>query len=111
MINTNNTIELDARKAISFDSKLKNTGGYALKHKPCCFGVALKWLINIRKMTYKQFGEKYDGSTGQNINHLINRTDKSRFFEEDVEQMCKVLKVKKDYFLELSRKIDDFMGE
>ena len=52
-----NAIVSDAIRAISFNGKLKNVGGYALKHKPCCYGVALKWLINMRKMTYDQFAK------------------------------------------------------
>jgi hypothetical protein len=105
------SVGLDAIRAVNFNGKLKNTGGYLLKHKPCCYGVALKWLINLKKMTYEQFGQKYNGSTGQNINHMINRTDKSRFFIEEIEQMCKVLRVKKSYFMELSRKIEELMEE
>lgn len=105
------SVASDAIRAVNFNGKLKNTGGNLLKHKPCCYGVALKWLISLKKMTYEQFGKKYNGSTGQNINHIINRADKSRFFVEDIEQMCKVLRVKKEYFMELSMKIEELMEE
>ena len=105
------SIGSDAIRAVNFNGKLKNAGGYMLKHKPSCYGVALKWLISLRKMTYEQFGKKYDGSTGQNINHIVNRAGKSRFFSENIEDMCKVLRVKKEYFLELSRRIEELMEE
>lgn len=105
------TIESDAIRALSYNGKQKNVGGYALKHKPSCYGVALKWLIGARRMTYEQFAKKYDGSTGQNINHLINRADKSRFFEENITDMCKILRVSKEYFLQLSGKIDELMED
>ena len=82
-------VSSDAMKAIRFSEKAQNgikyVGGNKLTHQACSYGMALKWLIYTRKMTYEQFGKLYNGTTGQNINHLINRCAKERFFEEDLE--------------------------
>lgn len=102
-------IASDAAKALRYDGKMRVTGGFDLKHKPSSCGVALKWLLGVRKITYVEFAKRYNGTTAQNINHLLNRADKSRFFEEDVEKMCKILKVSVEYFNDLCDKIEEMM--
>lgn len=108
MINKD-TIMLDAGKAMRYDAKARVVGGFNLKSKPSCHGIALKWLIGVRKITYAEFAKRYNGTTAQNLNNLINRTDKSRFFEEDVERMCEVLKISPEYFYALSEAIETLM--
>lgn len=106
---TKDTILLDAGKAMRYDAHKRVAGGYELKHKPCCYGVALKWLIGVRKITYSEFAKRFNNTTGQNLNNMINRNDKSRYFEEDIERMCKILKIKTDYFYALSEAIETLM--
>lgn len=99
----------DAGKAVRYDAKLRQAGGFALKHRPSCCGVALKWLIGVRKITYAQFAKEFNNTTAQNLNNMINRVDKSRFFEEDIEKMCKILKIKPEYFTKLCDAIENIM--
>lgn len=110
------TVDLDAVRAYMFSVKASNgnkvrVGGYQLKHKPSSYGIALKWLIFIRGMSYSTFAKRYNGTTAQNANHLINRIDKERFFAENVEKMCDVLGVTYEYFTELCEKIEEKMGK
>ena len=100
---------IDATKAFNFDAKARVGGGNKLSHKPCSYGIALKWLVHAKGMTYFQFAQRYNGTTGQNINHLINRCAKERFFEEDIEKMCTVLGVKQSYFYELCQNIEEML--
>lgn len=108
-------VSSDAMKAIRFSEKAQNgikyVGGNKLTHQACSYGMALKWLIYTRKMTYEQFGKLYNGTTGQNINHLINRCAKERFFEEDLEKMCGVLNITMEYLEELCGYIDKYWGK
>ena len=110
----NKRIENDATRAYMFavkgnsGNRLKN-GGYKLTHQPSSYGIALKWLIFIRGMSYSTFASRYNGTTAQNANHLINRIDKKRFFAENVEKMCNVLGVSYEYFVELCEKIEEKM--
>lgn len=99
----------DANRAIKYDAKARLSGGYELKHKPSCYGVGLKWLIGIKGLTYSQFGARWNGTSGQNINHFINRVSKERFFEENVERMCEVLNVSFEYFIKLCENIEKLM--
>lgn len=100
-------------RAIKFADKAKNgiktVGGNKLAHNTCSYGVVLKWLIYTRKLTYDQFGKMYNGTTGQNINHLINRCGKERFYDENLEKMCNVLKVDIKYFNDLCQYVEKYM--
>jgi hypothetical protein len=106
-------IGADASRAYMFALKgitgAKATGGNKLLHKPSCYGVALKWLIYIRGLTYAQFAKAYNGTTGQNANYLINRVEKEKFLNEDLEKMCSVLSIEYDYFMELCEEIEKKM--
>lgn len=104
-------MEKTAKIILAYDAKARVGGGYKLEHKPSSYGLVLKWLIKQRKMTYADFAKAYNGTTGQNVNNIINRVDKDRFFEEDVKQMCKVLGVKVSYFTRLANEVEELMGE
>lgn len=113
---TKRNLDADASRAYMFSVKASNgskvrVGGYQLTHKPSSYGIALKWLIFIRGMSYSTFAQRYNGTTAQNANHLINRINKERFYAENVEKMCDVLGVKYDYFVKLCEKIEEKMGE
>ena len=105
-------IKSDAMKIIRFSEKakqgIKTVGGNKLSHNTCSYGMVLKWLIYTRRMTYDQFGKLYNGTTGQNINHLINRCSKERFFDENLERMCEVLNVEFDYFKEVCNFVEKY---
>ena len=108
------TVEADANRAYMFSVKVSSgnkvrVGGYQLTHKPSSYGIALKWLMFIRGMSYATFAKRYNGTTAQNANHLINRINKERFFAENVEKMCNVLGVTYDYFVDLCDKIEEKM--
>lgn len=98
----------DALKAIRYDAKIK-VGGNKLSNKPSSYGLALKWLIHTRGLTYKEFAKRYNNTTAQNLNHLINRVDKTHFFDENVEDMCRVLNVRVEYFKNLCEDIDKLL--
>lgn len=106
-------IRADANSAYALNLKSLNgkkaTGGNRTKHQASSFGIAIKWLIYIRRMTYKEFAEMYNGTTAQNINHLINRIDKDRYFKDILEKMCMVLGVNLDYVYSLSDEIEKIM--
>lgn len=109
-------LNADATRAYMFAMKnmggnKPRGGGNKLTHKPSSYGVALKWLIYIRGMTYAQFAQRYNGTTAQNANHLINRVSKDRIFDDDLDKMCKVLNVKYEYFIELCKRIEERMGQ
>ena len=90
-------------------SGYKVVGGNKLKHKPTSYGVAIKWLIYKKKMTYKQFAYLYNGTTAQNANHLINRISNKEYFKGELEKICKVLSVSIKYIEELSAKLELLM--
>lgn len=107
-------IERDVGRAYVYSMKVasgKNlkTGGLKLTHEPTAYGVALKWLMYMRKMTYADFAKRYDGTTAQNINYLVNRMDKEKFLAEDVNKICEILGVSYEYFIELCKKIEEKM--
>lgn len=107
-------LNADATRAYMFTVKGKSgikpkSGGNALTHNPSPYGVAIKWLLYIKGMTYAQFAQRYNGTTAQNINHLINRLDKERFFAENIDKICEVLTVDFDYFTALCEKIESKM--
>ena len=105
-------IKSDALKAVKFTEKAKSgikvVGGNKLSHEACSYGVVLKWLIYTRHLTYDQLGKLYNGTTGQNINHLINRCSKERFFEENLEKMCSVLGVTLQYLEIASKFVEEY---
>ena len=103
-INNSEKIKSDAVKAYKFDLKLI-TGGIALSHTPSCYGIVLKWLIHLKGFTYAQFAKLYNGTTAQNMNHLINRIDETRYFEQEVTKMCKILKVSTNYFYSVCKEV------
>lgn len=107
-------IKTDSSRAYAFNIKSingekKKIGGNQIKHKPSSYGMAIKWLIYIKRMTYKEFAFAYNGTTAQNANHLINRIRKDRFFEDDLNKMCEVLNVSFDYLCKLADGIDKLM--
>lgn len=107
-------IDADATRAYMFSVKGMNgikprSGGNQLKHKPSCYGIAIKWLIYIKGLTYAKFAKAYNGTTAQNINHLINRISKDRYFDDNIEKMCDVLNIEYDYFISLCEKIEERM--
>lgn len=104
----------DATRAYMFTIKGMNgikpkSGGNPLTHKPSCYGVAIKWLLYIKGITYAKFADRYNGTTAQNINHLINRLNKERLYAENIDKICEVLNVEYDYFLALCEKIESKM--
>lgn len=102
------TIVKDAVHAVRFTVKGK-TGGNKLKSKPVCYGVALKWLIYKKGLTYGEFAQRYNGTTAQNANHLINRIREDRYILDEVEKMCDVLGVSIEYFEKLVAEVKKLM--
>lgn len=102
-------ITTDATRAISYDARMKLAGGYDLKHQPSCYGILLKWLLGMRKLTYAQFANRLNGTTAQNLNSLINRAGKDRFFPDVVENICKALGINTKYFYDVADKIEELM--
>lgn len=104
-------LNADASRAYMFCLKgmsgiKPKSGGNPLTHKPSCYGVAIKWLLYIKGITYAKFAERYNGTTAQNINHLINRLNKERLYAENIDKICEVLNVSYDYFSALCDKIE-----
>ena len=107
-------ISADASRVYTFalnsiNGNKAGRGGNVLTHKPSAYGMVLKWLIFVKGMTYSQFAKLYNGTTAQNLNHFINRADKTRFFAEDIDKMCAVLNVTYDYFIAVSDKVQEKM--
>lgn len=102
-------MERTAKIIVAYDAKARVGGGYKLGHQPSSYGLVLKWLIKQRKMTYDDFAKAYNGTTGQNVNNIINRTDKTRFFEENVVKMCEVVGVTVEYFTRLAEEVEKIM--
>ncbi len=102
-------IKNDASKALSYDAKFRLGGGYDLKHSPSSCGIVLKWLLGIKKITYSSFAKQLNNTTAQNLNYLINRVDRTRFYEENIEKMCRLLKINKDYFDEVCDAVEELM--
>lgn len=101
------TIMSDAVKAVNYNAKRKNAGGFHLKHEPSSIGMAIKWILGIKRMSFSRFAKLFNGTTPQNANHWINRTKITAFSEGDILQICKILKVNKEYLEELCSKIDE----
>lgn len=108
MIKNRDKIISEAVKACKFDLKAIN-GGQALKHKPSSYGIALKYLVHKRGFTYDKFAKLYNGTTAQNLNYYINRCDKDRYFDENVEKFCKVLHISVEYFNTFCEEIEKIM--
>ena len=109
------SIESDAVKAIRYNTVITNRqkairGVNKLANKPSSFGMALKWLIYIKGMTYEQFAKRYNGTTRQNLNYLINRVPKENVIYDDLEKMLAVINVDFDYFMQLADCIEKKMG-
>lgn len=83
-------------------------GGSKLTHKPTSSGMVLKWLIMKRGLTYGKFGKMYNGSSSQNINHLINR---SSIGECELEKMCKILRFDFGDFKEIRGRVEQVVGD
>lgn len=98
----------DAIHAVRFTVKGK-TGGNKLTRQPTCYGVALKWLIYRKGITYAEFAQRYNGTTAQNANHLINRIGEDRYILDEVEKMCAVLEVDIKYFEKLVAEVKKMM--
>lgn len=107
----NEIIKDDASKALKYDAKFRLGGGYDLKHKPSSCGIVLKWILGVRKITYSTFAKQLNNTTAQNLNYLINRVDRSRFYEENIERMCAILKIQKEYFDDVCDAVEELMGE
>lgn len=108
------SIESDAIKAIRYNLVITNKQkaikrANSLTHKPSCYGIALKWLLYIRGMTYEQFAKKYNGTTKQNLNYIINRMSKNNVLFDEIDKMAQVLNVEYEYFMELAKAIDSKM--
>ena len=69
----------------------------------------MKWLLGIKKITYSAFAKQLNNTTAQNLNYLINRVDKSRYYDEDIDRMCKILKIKREYFDDVCVAVEELM--
>lgn len=98
----------DAIHAVRFTVKGK-TGGNKLTRKPTCYGVALKWLIYRKGITYAEFAKRYNGTTAQNANHLINRISEERYILDEIEKMCDALEIDIKYFERLVAEVKNLM--
>lgn len=105
-------INTDASRAVAHNLRSESgirpqTGGNYLLHKPCSYGIAMKWLLFVKGIKYRDFAKAYNGSTSQNINYLINRTRKELFYPEDIDKICEILEVDSEYFYALSERIEE----
>lgn len=104
-------IDKYAERILRFDAKKINAGGYKLTHEPCSYALVIKYLMYTKDMTYKQLGAYFNNITAQGINHLLNRTPKDRYSEEDIDKYCNALKVKRSFFIELCDKVEELMEQ
>ena len=104
-----NIIVNDAQKAVKYNARVDLTGGFSLTWKPSSYGIAIKWILGQRKITYDSFAKKLNGTTKQNVNHWLNRVPKERFTDEVLTEMCKALSIKEDYLYALSDEIEKIM--
>lgn len=107
-------VETDALRAIKFSTRSGkigkvHCGGYEMVHKPSCYGVAIKWILYIKKISYESFAKRLGNTTAQSVNHTLNRVPKEKFIEEDLRNMCKILEIKFDYFDKLCQNIEILM--
>ena len=61
------------------------------------------------RLTYGEFAQRYNGTTAQNANHLINRIREDRYILDEVEKMCDVLGVSIEYFEKLVAEVKKLM--
>ena len=101
-------IDKIAERAIKHNSKLKN-GGFQLKHKPSCYGIAIKYLLFLKGVSLLEFS-KILKITPQGLNHILNRTSKEKFYIETLEKYCDKLNIKYETFFAICDKIQEVLN-
>ena len=103
--------DIIAKKIVSFDAKAKVGGGYKLKHEPCSYALIVKYLLDRKDMTYKHLGDKLGGVTAQAVNHMLNRIPKSAYSENDLDKLCEIFKIEREFLDELDKKVEELLLE
>lgn len=104
-------IDIIAKRVVAFDAKAKVGGGYKLKHEPCSYAFIVKYLLDRKDMTYKQLGEKLGNITAQAVNHTLNRIPKSAYSDNDLDKLCEIFKLEREFFDELDKKVEELLLE
>lgn len=104
-------IDLYAQRIMNFDARLKVGGGNKLKHSPCAYAMAIKYFMQQKGITFKMLGEHFNGITPQAINHLLNRTAKEQWTEEDIDRYCAALKINRTFFVNICEKLETLLAE
>lgn len=97
-------VSVTARKIIRFNEKSVNNVN-PLVHKPSVYGMVLKYFLYLRKIPFSRFGKAL-GITAQGVNHLLNRSSRVNFYDDDLENYCRLIGVDYGYFCELVDEVD-----
>ena len=104
-------IEIIAKRVVAFDAKAKVGGGYKLKHEPCSYALIVKYLLDRKDMTYKHLGVRLGNITAQAVNHMLNRVPKSAYSENDLDKLCEIFKLEREFFDELDKRVEELLME
>ena len=103
-------IKLDAKRAIEGKFKDNTYGGYELKHKPTVYGLAFKYLLHARGISYREAAKSVVMSP-QSLNYVFNRMSKERFDAALVDRLCLRLRLNREYFDALCDEIESQLAE
>ena len=103
-------IKLDAKRAIQGFVSNNTFGGYGLKHKPSVYGLAFKYILHLRGISYRE-AARYVVMSAQSLNYAFNRMRKECFDYALVEKLCTRLKLSTDYFYALVDEIERQLSE
>ena len=103
-------IKLDAKRAIQGNFGATQYGGNELKHKPSAYGLAFKYILHSRGVSYRD-ASRHTLMSAQNLNYTLNRMSKERFDYALVDKLCTRLRLNRDYVDALSEEIERQLAE
>ena len=103
-------IKLDARRAISGGYGGNVYGGNELKHKPTVYGLAFKYILHLRGISYRE-AAKALAMSPQSLNYALNRMSEKNFDYALIQRICVRLRLNEDYLYALSAEIERQLNE
>lgn len=103
-------IKLDAKRAIEGRFSGNAFGGNELKHKPTVYGLAFKYVLHCRGISYREAAKSVVMSA-QSLNYAFNRMSKERFDYALVDKLCVRLRLNREYFDALCEEIERQLAE
>lgn len=99
------SIAQQASNAIRNYDRYTSSGGELTLDKASPFGIALKYILWNKRMSFSQASKIIGFKSPQSFNYLLNHRAEKDFYEEELAFICKKLNINEKMFFDLSKEI------